>query len=168
MAATIQAQVIVADNCLRCALPIPHPSTPILTDGLSVPPAYQVGFSKILRSLGEGGLNPSLRNESPCPAVARRAKGDAFALPFIVTFLRGWTCSLIVPFPHVMLDARLGFGTLAERTSKQPGKPGTQPSNRLVPKNSRALRVHSLDGHCDRWLLDINRQSLYIAAERMR
>ena len=37
-----------------------------------------------------------------------------------------WTCALIVPFPHDMLDARFGFGTLAERTSKQPGKPGTQ------------------------------------------
>ncbi len=40
---------------------------------------------------------------------------------------QGWTCSLIAPFPHDMLDACLGFGTLAERTSKQPGSPGTQP-----------------------------------------
>jgi len=29
-----------------------------------------------------------------------------------------WTCSLIRPNPSVMLDASLGFGTLAERTSK--------------------------------------------------
>jgi hypothetical protein len=28
-----------------------------------------------------------------------------------------------------MLDAQLEFGTLAERTSKQPGSPGTQQSS---------------------------------------
>ncbi len=39
---------------------------------------------------------------------------------------QGWTCSLIAPFPHDMLDTCFGFCTLAERTSKQPGSPGTQ------------------------------------------
>ena len=32
----------------------------------------------------------------------------------------GWTCSLSFPNPHAMLDAVFRFGTLAERTSKQP------------------------------------------------
>ena len=40
--------------------------------------------------------------------------------------ITGLDLPLIAPFPHDMLDARFGFGTLAERTSKQPGKPGTQ------------------------------------------
>ena len=44
-------------------------------------------------------------------------------------FTCGWTNSLLAPFPYVMLDACLEFGTLAERTSKQPGMPGTQPTN---------------------------------------
>jgi hypothetical protein len=32
------------------------------------------------------------------------------------------TCSLNLPKPHDMLDTHLSFGTLAERTGKQPGK----------------------------------------------
>jgi hypothetical protein len=44
-----------------------------------------------------------------------------------------WTCSLIrTPFP-VTLDAKLEIGTLAERTSKQPGSPGTQ-RRRVMPE----------------------------------
>ncbi len=45
-----------------------------------------------------------------------------------------WTCSLIAPFPHDMLDTSCEIGTLAERTSKQPGSPGTQQESGLVRK----------------------------------
>ena len=37
------------------------------------------------------------------------------------------TNPLIRPNPSVILDAWTGFGTIAERTRKQPGLPGTQP-----------------------------------------
>jgi hypothetical protein len=84
-----------------------------------------------------------LRGVSPPACTVRSAR--IFVLGFLkvlfpelplpsttlhVTYPWGWTNSLIVPFPHDMLDARLGFGTLAERTSKQPGKPGTQHQRR--------------------------------------
>ena len=50
-----------------------------------------------------------------------------------------WTSPLIAPFPHDMLDARFGFGTLAERTSKQPGKPGTQPDKWTLGQTAASL-----------------------------
>jgi hypothetical protein len=43
------------------------------------------------------------------------------------------------------LDAFLKFGTLAERTDKQPGVPGTQ------PENAEYFRVAAKNSDFDRW-----------------
>ena len=51
----------------------------------------------------------------------------------------GWTCSLIVPPSIPTLDAGFEFGTLAERTSKQPGTPGTQQDTWSIFLTARTL-----------------------------
>jgi len=53
---------------------------------------------------------------------------------------------LIRTSPNAMLDAGFGFGTLAERTRKQPGLPGTQPA---VPSYRREARLR-LNGNVER------------------
>ena len=51
-----------------------------------------------------------------------------------------WTCPTNLPRIDPMLDTWFDSGTLAERTSKQPGSPGTQPTPR--PNQHRARSLH--------------------------
>jgi len=51
-----------------------------------------------------------------------------------------WTNSLIAPNPNVMLDAQIELGTLAKRTSKQPGVPGTHSRACTLLPHSAAKR----------------------------
>lgn len=55
-----------------------------------------------------------------------------------------WTCSLIVPTLHLMLDACLNVGTLAKRSSKQPGI--ARHTTRF-----RSVRRNSADAQNRRW-----------------
>ena len=57
------------------------------------------------------------------PALTKRISASRYLSCYLS---QGWTCSLIAPEFLDTLDAYLKFGTLAERTSKQPGSPGTQ------------------------------------------
>ena len=61
------------------------------------------------------------------PALTGRISASRYLSCYLS---QGWTCSLSFPKPNGMLDAVFSFGTLAERTSKQPGSPGTQPALR--------------------------------------
>ena len=124
-AAASSKRLVTGTSRLCCTL-VPHPDAPVLTYGVSVHP-YSL-FVRPTYSSRASSRPPYGRNLCP-------------PLPFIVTFLRGWTCALIVPNPHDMLDARLRSGTLAERTSKQPGKPGTQQSLRPLQINPRFARI---------------------------
>ena len=76
-----------ADNwgCHGCCLLTPHPSTPILTDGLSVIPVYTVRSAHIFAS---GFLQPVL---------AERI--SAFVLPFMLS-----VTGLDLPLDRTALD----------------------------------------------------------------
>ena len=127
-AAASSKRLVTGTSRLCCTL-VPHPDAPVLTYGVSVHP-YALFVRPTYSSRGCRSLRSLLPMAASCASrcASRPPYGRNLCppLPFIVTFLRDWTCSLIVPNPHDMLDAHLGFGTLAERTSKQPGKPGTQ------------------------------------------
>ena len=57
------------------------------------------------------------------PALTERISASRYLSCYLS---QGWTCSLIRTTFRRTLDANWEFDTLAERTSKQPGSPGTQ------------------------------------------
>ena len=73
-----------ADNwgCHVCCLLTPHPSTPILTDGVSITPVYTVRSAHIFVL---GFLQPALTGRI-----------SAFHYPSCY-LSRGWTCFLVAP-----------------------------------------------------------------------
>lgn len=86
-------------GCHVCCLLTPHPSTPILTDGLSVCPVYTVRSAHIF---------------ALCflqPAFTERISASRYPSCYLS---RGWTCSLTLHKLRSMLDAESEFGTLAE------------------------------------------------------